>query len=54
MKKRLGAFRTKASALLLLVCVSITLMSCDVIEEILIPVPPSQQAIAVLGSASGK
>ncbi len=53
MKKRLGAFRTKASALLLLVCVSITLMSCDVIEEILIPVPPSQQAIAVLGSASG-
>ena len=39
MKKRLGAFHTKASSLLLLVCVSITLVSCDMIEEILTPVP---------------
>ena len=53
MKKRLGAFHTKASSLLLLVCVSITLVSCDMIQEILTPVPPSQQAIAVIGSASG-
>ena len=53
MKKRLVAFRTKATLLLLLVCVSIALVSCDMIQEILTPVPPSQQAIAIIGSASG-
>ena len=52
-KERLGAFRTKATLLLLLVCVSIALMSCDIIQEALMPTMPSQQAIAILGSASG-
>ena len=53
MKKRLGAFRTKATLLLLLVCVSSALVSCGTIQEILVPAMPSQQAIAILGSASG-
>ena len=53
MKKRLVAFGTKASTLLLLVCVSIAWMSCDLIEEIIAPPTVSQQAIAVIGSASG-
>ena len=53
MKRCLVAFRMKATLLLLLVCISVALVSCDIIQEILIPVMPSQQAIAILGSASG-
>ena len=52
-KKRLVAFRTKAMLLLLLICVSIVLGSCGIIQEILPSVTPSQQAIATLGSSSG-
>ena len=53
MKKRLVAFSMKATLLLLLVCVSIALVSCDMVQEIIIPVTPAQQAIAIIGSASG-
>ena len=52
-KRCLVAFRTKATLLLLLVCVSIALASCDIIQEALILAIPLQQAIAILGSASG-
>ena len=53
MKKCLVAFGMNATLLLLLVCVSVAWMSCDVIQELVIPSTPSQQAIAILGSASG-
>ena len=53
MKKRLVAFRMKTTLLLLLVCVSIALVSCGTIEEIITPAMPSQQAIAIIGPASG-
>lgn len=53
MKKRLVAFRMKATLLLLLVCISTVLVSCDIIQEALIPAMPSQQAIAIIGPASG-
>ena len=53
MKKRLVALCMKATLLLLLVCLSIALVSCDIIQEIVIPSAPSQQAIAVIGPASG-
>ena len=53
MKKRLVAFRMKATLLLLLVCFSVAWLSCDIIQEVLIPSTPLQQAIAIIGSASG-
>ena len=53
MKRRVSAFRTTATLLLLLVCVSIALVSCDIIQEALTPAMPSQQASAIIGSASG-
>ncbi len=53
MKKRLVSFHMKATLLLLLICVSIALVSCGTIQEILNPTMPAQQAIAILGSASG-
>lgn len=53
MKKRLVAFGIKASTLLLLVSVSIPLMGCDLIRETALPSTPSQQAIAIIGPASG-
>ena len=53
MKKRIVAFRMKATLLLLLVCISTALMSCGIIQEIITPATPSQQAIAIIGSASG-
>ena len=52
-KKRLVAFRMKATLLLLLVCISTVLVSCDIIQKALIPATPSQQAIAIIGPASG-
>ena len=53
MKKRIVAFGMNATLLLSLVCVSVAWMSCDVIQELVIPSTPSQQAIAIIGSASG-
>ena len=53
MKKRLVAFRMNAALLLLLVCFSVVWMSCDIIQEAVTPVVPSQQAIAIIGPASG-
>ena len=53
MNKRLVAFGIKAIWLLLLVCVSVAWIGCETIQDTLIPSTPSQQAIAVIGPASG-
>ncbi len=53
MKRRVSAFRTTATLLLLVVCVSIALVSCDIIQEALTPAMSSQQASAIISPASG-
>ena len=53
MNKGLVSFGIKASLLLLLVGVSITLASCAVLQKIGILSKPSKQAMASIGSASG-
>ena len=53
MNKCLVPFGIKAIWLLLLVCVSVAWMGCDIAQEIVIPPIPSQQAIAVIGPTSG-
>ena len=53
MKKRLVAFGIKASVLILLSCVSIAWLSCEILRETGIPSISAQQAIAVIGPTSG-
>ena len=53
MNKSLVPFGIKASLLLLLVGVSITLVSCAVLQKMGILSKPSKQAMASIGSASG-
>lgn len=53
MKKRFVDFGVKASLLLLLVSVSISLVSCAVMQKLGISSKPSKQAMATIGSASG-
>jgi len=52
-KKRLFVFHPKTILLLLLVCVSIVWLGCDIMRELGISSMPSQQAIVTIGSASG-
>ena len=53
MNKRLVSFGVKASLLLLLVVISVSLVSCAVMQKMGISSKPSKQAMATIGSASG-
>ena len=53
MNKSLVSYATKTSLLLLLTVVSISLVSCAVMQKIGLSSKPSKQAMAAIGSASG-